>query len=89
MINAQGLNKNHKYYMKHKYSEDGTSYTLSSFITEKLETNTRLFNYTNINSGKSLYVKDCIAIDLTQKYGEGNEPSVSECNAIFGDLWHA
>ena len=75
--------------MKHKYSEDGTSYTLSSFITEKLETNTRLFNYTDINNGKSIYVKDCIAIDLTEKYGEGNEPSVSECNAIFGDLWHA
>ena len=89
MINAQGLNKNHKYYMKHKYSEDGTSYTLSSFITEKLETNTRLFNYTDINNGKSIYVKDCIAIDLTEKFGEGNEPSVSECNAIFGDLWHA
>ena len=89
MIDVQGLNKNHKYYMKHKYSEDGTSYTLNSFITEKLETFTNLFNYTEIDGGKSLYVKDCIVIDLTQKYGEGNEPSVSECNAIFGDLWHA
>lgn len=89
MIDVQGLNKNHKYYMKYKYSEDGTSYALNSFITEKLETHTRLFNYSGINNGKSLYVKDCIVIDLTQKYGEGNEPSVSECNAIFGDLWHA
>ena len=88
MIGVQGLNENHKYYMKHKYSEDGISYILNSFITEKLKTSTNLFNYIGINNGKTLYVKDCVVIDLTQKYGEGNEPSVSECNAIFGDLWH-
>lgn len=90
---SNGLIEGHKYYYKHKHSDDGINYTLSSNITTctstGLPSGTLLFNYLNLNTIVNKWVKDCIMIDLTEMYGSGNEPSKTECDNTFGDLWHA
>lgn len=35
------------------------------------------------NDINKLYIKNFIIIDLTQMYGEGNEPTIEQCNQIF------
>lgn len=81
----------HKYYIKHKKSENGATYNLYSNIYIATQTGLplpcRVYNYTGITNGQSIWIKDCLMIDLSEIYGVGNEPTQLECDSIYGDLW--
>lgn len=89
-LNDEQIIPKHKYYLKHKKSSDGLNYTLFSRIIEATETGlpagTVLFNY-SIGLDESIYIKDCLMIDLTKMHGEEAEPDLETCNSLYGDLW--
>lgn len=90
-----------KYYLKCKVKTSGI-YSLRSSSSniavsagsnewELLSLIVSTGNYYRINPDTSAIgkIKECMLIDLTSIYGSGNEPSLNDCNTIFGDLWKA
>lgn len=53
-------------------SVPGNAYSFVSYIIEKNTTDKRYYIYIN---GKKSKIKDIMMLDLTDSFGEGNEPS--------------
>lgn len=41
----------------------------------------------NVSDWQTIYVKNVIAVNLTQTFGEGNEPTKEECDQIFANYF--
>ena len=87
------LDSTHVIYFKYKKSTDGSNYSLVSNYYESgnvyhpATKSITIMNET-IPYGSTYYFKDFIMIDLTEIYGSGNEPTKTECDTTFSNLWH-
>ena len=67
------------------FVSDGKWYLMGK-IMNGISAGTAIFRAEPSTNGY-VEIKDFMLIDLTKKYGSGNEPTFEECENMFGDVW--
>lgn len=69
------------------YLTNGSKKTIAGILTaSENQQSLRIEVYTGTDAGKTLEIEDIQLIDLTQMFGEGNEPTVEEFEKLYSHL---
>ena len=86
------LTSGHKYYVRAYHSTNDTNWEVIHQVVDIADGSSytvfTVFNLNKVAYGTSVYVKNPLLVDLTEMYGEGNEPTKVEMETnIPEDVW--